>query len=78
LQDPALRRLTSWNNNCQNNLKWRIWELLNKYLAWELSETDILKLLETKYVKKVLNRFNMDNAKPVSTPLGNHLQLSKD
>ena len=38
----------------------------------------ILKLLETKYVKKVLSMFNMDNAKPVSTPLGNHLQLSKD
>ena len=78
LQDPALRRLTSWNNNCQNSLKWRIWELLNKYLAWELSETDILKFLETKYVKKVLSMFNMDNATPVSTPLGNHLQLSKD
>jgi ATP-binding cassette subfamily B (MDR/TAP) protein 1 len=32
-------------------------------------DKDILKLLETKYVKKVLSRFNMDNAKPVSTPI---------
>jgi len=37
----------------------------------------ILKLLQTEYVKKVLSRFNMDNAKPVSTPMGNHFKLSK-
>ena len=30
----------------------------------------ILKLSQTEYVKKVLSMFNMDNAKPVSTPLG--------
>ena len=38
----------------------------------------ILKLSQTEYVKKVLSMFNMDNAKPVSTPLGNHFKLSKD
>jgi ATP-binding cassette subfamily B (MDR/TAP) protein 1 len=38
----------------------------------------ILKLSQIEYVKKVLNRFSMDNAKPVSTPLGNHFKLSKD
>jgi len=38
----------------------------------------ILKLSQTEYVKKVLSRFSMDNAKPVSTPLGNHFKLSKD
>ena len=31
-----------------------------------------LKLSQSKYVKKVLNRFNMSEAKPVSTPLGSH------
>jgi ATP-binding cassette subfamily B (MDR/TAP) protein 1 len=44
----------------------------------------ILKISQTEYVKKVLSRFNMDNAKPVSTPLGiissstkiNHQKLS--
>ena len=38
----------------------------------------VLKLSQTEYVKKVLSRFSMDNAKPVSTPLGNHFKLSKD
>ena len=37
-----------------------------------------LKLSQSEYVKKVLNRFNMNEAKPVSTPLGSHLKLSKE
>ncbi|RVW84432.1 Retrovirus-related Pol polyprotein from transposon TNT 1-94 [Vitis vinifera] len=37
-----------------------------------------LKLSQSKYVKKVLNRFNMNEAKPVSTPLGSHFKLSKE
>ena len=39
----------------------------------------ILKLSQTEYVKKVLSMFSMDNdAKLVSTPLGNHFKLNKD
>ena len=38
----------------------------------------ILKLSQSKYVKKVLNRFNMNKAKPVSTSLGSHFKLSKE
>lgn len=34
-----------------------------------------LKLSQTKYVKKALNRFGMDGAKSVSTPLGGHFRL---
>ena len=37
-----------------------------------------LKLLQLEYVKKVLSRFNMNEAKPVSTPLGSHFKLSKE
>ena len=37
-----------------------------------------LKLSQLKYTKKVLSRFNMNEAKPVSTPLGSHFKLSKD
>ena len=29
-----------------------------------------LKLSQSEYVKKVLNKFNMNETKPVSTPLG--------
>ena len=38
----------------------------------------ILKLTQVKYVRKVLSRFNMDKAKPVSTPLESHFRLCKD
>ena len=37
-----------------------------------------LKLSQLKYAKKVLSRFNMNEAKPVSTPLDNHFKLSKE
>ena len=37
-----------------------------------------LKLSQSKYVKKVLSRLNMNEAKPVSTPLGSHFKLSKE
>ena len=29
-------------------------------------------------MKKVLNRYNINEAKPVSTPLGNHFKLNKE
>jgi hypothetical protein len=35
-----------------------------------------LRLSQAGYVKKVLERFSMENAKPVSTPLANHFRLS--
>ena len=34
-----------------------------------------LWLSQKGYVEKVLKRFNMNNAKPVSTPLANHVKL---
>ena len=35
-----------------------------------------LFLTQKNYLKKVLERFGMKNAKPVSTPLANHFRLS--
>ena len=37
-----------------------------------------LLLSQDKYINKVLSRFNMKNAKVVSTPLGVHFRLSKE
>ena len=37
-----------------------------------------LKLSQLEYVKKILNKFNMNEAKPVNTPLGGHFKLSKE
>ncbi|XP_068638459.1 uncharacterized protein [Aristolochia californica] len=41
-------------------------------------DTVVLKLSQEEYVKKVLSRFNMNDAKPVSTPLASHFRLSKE
>ena len=38
----------------------------------------ILKLSQENYVKKVLNKFNMDGAKPLSTHLPSHFKLYKE
>ena len=37
-----------------------------------------LKLSQAEYVKKILNWFNINEAKLVSTPLGSHFRLSKE
>ena len=55
----------------------------NKILSMRIIEdkaNGTLKLSQSKYVKKVLSRFNMNEAKPVSTPLGSHFnfKLSKE
>ncbi|KAE8691518.1 Vacuolar-sorting receptor 1 [Hibiscus syriacus] len=42
------------------------------------TKSGTLMLSQTEYINKVLSRFNMQNAKPVSTPLGVHFRLSKD
>ena len=37
-----------------------------------------LTLSHNEYIQKVLKIFNMQNAKPVSTPFANHFKLSKE
>ena len=37
-----------------------------------------LTLSQGEYIEKVLQRFRMQNEKPVSTPLANHFKLSKE
>ena len=37
-----------------------------------------LKLSQSEYMKKILSRFNMNEAKLVSTPLGSHFKLRKE
>ncbi|KAL5769797.1 hypothetical protein ACOSP7_013951 [Xanthoceras sorbifolium] len=42
------------------------------------TKSGTLLLSQAEYIKKVLSRFNMQDAKPVSTPLGVHFRLSKE
>jgi hypothetical protein len=37
-----------------------------------------LQLSQEEYIDRILKRFSMSNAKPVSTPLASHFRLSKD
>jgi hypothetical protein len=37
-----------------------------------------LQLSQAEYIRKVLQRFNMRDAKPVTTPLASHFRLSKE
>lgn len=41
-------------------------------------KNDELSLSQAEYVEKVLSRFNIQDANPVSTPLASHLRLSKE
>ncbi|KAE8674463.1 CC-NBS-LRR class disease resistance protein [Hibiscus syriacus] len=42
------------------------------------TKSGTLMLSQAKYINKVLSRFNMQDVKPVSTPLGVHFRLSKE
>lgn len=41
-------------------------------------DREVLKLSQEEYVKKVVSRFKLYDAKPVTTPLAGHFRLSKD
>ena len=38
----------------------------------------MLNLSQKLYIEKVLSRFRVNDAKPMTTPLANHFKLSKD
>ncbi|KAE8728571.1 hypothetical protein F3Y22_tig00004205pilonHSYRG00041 [Hibiscus syriacus] len=42
------------------------------------TKSGTLMLSQAEYINKVLSKFNMQDAKPVCTPLGVHFRLSKD
>ena len=54
----------------------RIWEFAKKILGMGISrENGVVHLSQKRYIKKVLERFNMHMSKPVSTPLASHFKL---
>nr|XP_009787759.1 PREDICTED: uncharacterized protein LOC104235647 [Nicotiana sylvestris] len=49
-----------------------------KILGMEISrEDDVVHLSQKRYIERVLERFNMQTCKPVSTPLAPHFKLSE-
>ncbi|KAH9291356.1 hypothetical protein KI387_043454, partial [Taxus chinensis] len=52
-------------------------QILGMRISWDRKEWK-LTLSQEEYIKKVLERFNMQDAKPVGTPLAGHFKLSKE
>ena len=50
---------------------------LGMHITWDRSNGYIY-LSQYEYVCKILKRFNMENAKPLGTPLSMHVKLNKD
>ena len=53
----------------------------NQILGMRISrdrKNHTLKLSQAEYVENVVNKFNMQSAKPVSTPLASHFKFSKE
>ena len=55
--------------------------LAKKILGMQImrdNQREVLQLSQVEYINRVLQRFNMGNTKPMSTPLASHFRLSKD
>ena len=52
-------------------------QILGMRISWDMKNRTST-LSQSEYIKKVLNRFNMQNAKVVSTPLASHFKLTKE
>ena len=73
--------LTGWRRSCGVNLQWRIWAKHNKILGMRIIhdiKTKRFSLVQQRYIEKVLNRFNIKDAKPMGTLLSTHFKLSED
>jgi len=42
------------------------------------NQKGVLQLSQAEYINRVLQRFNMGDAKPVNTPLASHFRLSQE
>ena len=51
-------------------------QIIDMRISWDRKELK-LTLSQEEYIKKVLERFNMQDVKPVGTPLAGHFKLSK-
>ncbi|PKU66353.1 Retrovirus-related Pol polyprotein from transposon TNT 1-94 [Dendrobium catenatum] len=52
---------------------------LNYFLGFSIKQLEEGTFLsQTKYIKDILKKYEMDNAKPVSTPMSSSVQLDKD
>ncbi|KAH9298491.1 hypothetical protein KI387_030173, partial [Taxus chinensis] len=52
-------------------------QIFGMRISWDRKEYK-LTLAQEEYIKKVLERFNMQDGKPVGTPLAGHFKLSKE
>jgi hypothetical protein len=69
------------NKKLANSFTMKDLGVANKILGMRITrdkKNHKLTLSQGEYIEKVLERFRMQNAKPVSTPLSNHFKLTKE
>jgi hypothetical protein len=69
------------NKKLANSFVMKDLDVANKILGMRITrdrKNHKLTFSQGEYTKKVLERFRMQNAKPVSTPLASHFKLTKE
>jgi hypothetical protein len=68
------------NNKLANSFAMKYLGVANKIIGMRIirdRKNRNLTLSQGEYIEKVLERFRMQNAKPISTPLSCHFKLTK-
>ncbi|RVW59372.1 Retrovirus-related Pol polyprotein from transposon TNT 1-94 [Vitis vinifera] len=77
----GIEKINNLKKQLSKQFAMKYWGVAKQILRMRIIRDKVngtLKLSQSEYVKKVLSRFNMNEAKLVSTPLGSHFKLSKE
>ncbi|KAL0366969.1 UNVERIFIED_CONTAM: Retrovirus-related Pol polyprotein from transposon TNT 1-94 [Sesamum radiatum] len=81
IASPSLTLITELQNNLKKNFEMKDLGKAKKILGMSIDrdrKNSTIFLNQSSYVKNVLKKFSMENAKPTSVPLAAHFQLYKD
>ncbi|KAL0399858.1 UNVERIFIED_CONTAM: Retrovirus-related Pol polyprotein from transposon TNT 1-94, partial [Sesamum radiatum] len=81
IASPSLTLITELQNNLKKNFEMKDLGNAKKILGMSIErdrKNSTIFLNQISYVKNVLKKFSMENAKPTSVPLAAHFQLCKD
>ena len=76
-----MKDINAWKKELANSFAMKDLAVAKKILGMRITrdmKNHKLALSQGEYIEKVLERFRMQNAKPVSTPLASHFKLTKE
>jgi hypothetical protein len=76
-----MQNINVLNNKLSNSFAMKDLSVAKKILGMTMTregKNHKLTLSQCEYIEKVLERFRMQNAKPVSTPLARNFKLTKE